>query len=71
MLGDPVQVAKIYNKSRSRRNCFFRYKCILWKKRYFNKCVKNVAKELFIPFTVGGGIRTIEDFKTILYARSR
>jgi len=64
--GDPVEVAKAYNKAGADELVFLDITASSDKRGTVVELVRKVAKEVFIPFTVGGGIRTVEDFKMIL-----
>lgn len=66
--GDPVEVAKIYNKSLADEIVFLDITASHEGRGTIVDVVKKTAKEIFIPLTVGGGIRTVEDFRTILLA---
>lgn len=64
--GDPVEVAKIYNDSGADELCFLDITASFENRGTIVNVVKHVAKELFIPLTVGGGIRTIDDISRLL-----
>jgi len=66
--GDPVELAKEYNKQGADELVFLDITASHEKREIMIEVVRNVAKEIFIPFTVGGGIRTIEDIREILNA---
>ncbi len=66
--GDPVECAKIYDKAGADELVFLDITASSDNRNTVADMVKRVAKEVFIPFTVGGGIRTVEDFRTILNA---
>ena len=66
--GDPVELAKEYNKQGADELVFLDITASHEKRDIMIEVVRNVAKEIFIPFTVGGGIRTIEDIRE--YAES-
>ena len=66
--GDPVELAKEYNKQGADELVFLDITASHEKRDIMIEVVRNVAKEIFIPFTVGGGIRTIEDIREILNA---
>lgn len=66
--GDPVEVAKAYNKSLADEIVFLDITASYENRDTIVDVVKRTAKEIFIPLTVGGGIRTTEDFRTILLA---
>ncbi|MCR5517135.1 MAG: imidazole glycerol phosphate synthase subunit HisF [Lachnospiraceae bacterium] len=64
--GDPVEVAKIYDKSGADELVFLDITASSDGRNTTVDLVRKVAEQVFIPFTVGGGIRTIEDFKLLL-----
>jgi len=66
--GDPVEIAKIYNEKGADELIFLDITASSDKRNIMLDVVKKVAQSVFIPFTVGGGVRTIEDFNTLLRA---
>ena len=66
--GDPVELAKEYNRQCADELVFLDITASHEKRNIMIEVVRNVAKEVFIPFTVGGGIREIEDIREILNA---
>jgi len=66
--GDPVEVAKAYNKSLADEIVFLDITASHEGRDTIEDVVRRTAKEIFIPLTVGGGIRTVEDFRKILLA---
>lgn len=66
--GDPVECAKVYDKAGADELVFLDITASSDNRNTVVDMVNAVAKSVFIPFTVGGGIRTIEDFRTILNA---
>lgn len=64
--GDPVEVAKAYDKAGADELVFLDITASSDARAIRLDMVRKVAETVFIPFTVGGGIRTIEDFKLIL-----
>lgn len=66
--GDPVEIAKAYNKSLADEIVFLDITASSEKRDTIIDIVKETAKQIFIPLTVGGGIRTVEDFRKILLA---
>lgn len=64
--GDPVEVAKAYDKAGADEIVFLDITASSDARNTVVDMVRRVAENVFIPFTVGGGIRTIEDFKVIL-----
>ncbi len=66
--GDPVSIASLYNDEGADELVFLDITASSDNRETIVKMVEEVAKKLFIPFTVGGGIRTVDDFKKILRA---
>ncbi len=66
--GDPVELAKFYDKEGADELVFLDITASADKRDIVIDLVQKTAKSVFIPFTVGGGIRTIEDMKAILEA---
>ncbi|MBQ7675763.1 MAG: imidazole glycerol phosphate synthase subunit HisF [Campylobacter sp.] len=66
--GDPVEVAKIYNDSGADELCFLDITASFENRDTIVHVVESVAKQLFIPLTVGGGIRKIDDISRLLNA---
>lgn len=64
--GDPVELAKFYNKENADELVFLDITASHEERRTMVDVIKKVAKVVFIPFTVGGGIKTTEDIKNIL-----
>lgn len=65
-VGDPVQFAKFYDREGADELVFLDITASKEKRKTVIELVKNVAKEISIPFTIGGGISTIEDIREIL-----
>ena len=64
--GDPVEVAKAYDKAGADELVFLDITASSDARKTVIDMVSRVAENVFIPFTVGGGIRTVEDFKELL-----
>ena len=64
--GDPVECALAYDKAGADEVVFLDITASSDGRSTVVDMVREVAKKLFIPFTVGGGIRTVEDFKVLL-----
>ena len=64
--GDPVEVAKAYDKAGADELVFLDITASSNHRKTVVDMVRKVAENVFIPFTVGGGIRTVDDFKEIL-----
>ena len=67
-VGDPVALAKKYYLDGADELVFLDISATVEKRKTMVEVVKKVAKEIFIPFTVGGGIQTVEDVRTMLMA---
>lgn len=66
--GDPVEVAKVYNNEGADELVFLDITASSDKRKTVVDMVEKVASSIFIPFTVGGGIREVEDIKAIINA---
>ena len=64
--GDPVEIGKAYDKAGADELVFLDITASSDARSTVVDMVRRVAKTVFIPFTVGGGIRTVEDFKALL-----
>lgn len=64
--GDPVEIAAAYDKAGADELVFLDITASSDARATVVDMVRRVAERVFIPFTVGGGIRTVEDFKVIL-----
>ncbi len=64
--GDPVAIAKAYDEAGADEIVFLDITASSDARETVIDMVREVAKNVFIPFTVGGGIRTVEDFKALL-----
>lgn len=64
--GDPVECAVAYDKAGADEVVFLDITASSDGRDTVVDMVREVAKKLFIPFTVGGGIRTVDDFKVLL-----
>lgn len=64
--GDPVEIAAAYDKAGADELVFLDITASSDARATVVDMVRRVAEKVFIPFTVGGGIRTVEDFKVIL-----
>lgn len=64
--GDPAEVAAAYDKEGADEVVFLDINASADNRATQLEWVRQVASKVFIPFTVGGGIRTVEDFKAIL-----
>ena len=64
--GDPAEVAAAYDKAGADEVVFLDITATSDARETVVDMVRKVAEKVFIPFTVGGGIRTVEDFKVLL-----
>lgn len=64
--GDPVEIAAAYDKAGADEVVFLDITASSDNRGTVVDMVRKVAERVFIPFTVGGGIRTVEDFKVLL-----
>lgn len=66
--GDPIELAKKYSNDGADELVFLDITATNEKRKTIAELVEEVAKNVFIPFCVGGGIKTIEDIRAILLA---
>ncbi len=64
--GDPIEVGRMYDKAGADELVFLDITASSDARNIKANLVRRVAETIFIPFTVGGGIRTVDDFKMIL-----
>lgn len=64
--GDPVEVAKAYDREGADELVFLDITASSDNRGTVVDMVRHVAENVFIPFTVGGGIRTVDDFRMLL-----
>lgn len=64
--GDPVEIARAYDKEGADELVFLDITASSDQRATVVELVRRVAEQVFIPFTVGGGIRTVEDFRAVL-----
>ena len=65
-MADPVEMARFYNESGADELVFYDITASVEGRNLFTDILRRVASEIFIPLTVGGGIRTLEDFDRVL-----
>nr|WP_325205384.1 imidazole glycerol phosphate synthase subunit HisF [uncultured Oscillibacter sp.] len=65
-MADPVELARFYNDSGADELVFYDITASAEGRGLFTDILRRVASEIFIPLTVGGGIRTLEDFDRVL-----
>ena len=66
--GDPVQQAKFYSENGADEICFLDISASIEERDTMIGVVKRTAEEVFIPLTVGGGVRSIENIQSLLKA---
>lgn len=66
--GDPVEIARRYNDEGADEIVLLDITASYEQRGIMIEVVKNIAKEVFIPFSVGGGIRSLEDMSALLNA---
>ena len=66
--GDPVELARFYNDNGADELVFLDISATLEGRKSMLNTIRSVAEEIFIPLTVGGGIKTIEDMTVIIKA---
>ena len=65
-VADPVEMARFYNTSGADELVFYDITASAEGRSLFADVLRQVASEIFIPLTVGGGIRTLDDFDRVL-----
>jgi cyclase len=65
--GDPAEQAKIYNDNSADEICFLDITASNEDRNTILNVVKKTTEKCFVPLTVGGGIRSIEDISRLLY----
>jgi len=66
--GDPVAIARIYDQEGADELCFLDITASHEKRKILLEVVQHTAEQVFMPLTVGGGIRDLEDIRTLLLA---
>jgi len=66
--GDPVELARFYDREGADELVFLDITASNEKRKIMLDVVRKTASQVFIPFTIGGGIRTIDDMREILLA---
>ncbi len=67
-IGDPVEMARFYYEAGADELVFYDITASHEKRDIMIDVVRRVAETIFIPFSVGGGIRTVEDMRSVLLA---
>ena len=65
-VSSPIELAKYYSKSGADELVFYDITASFEGRKLFTDILKEVARNIFIPLTVGGGINTIDDFDRVL-----
>lgn len=65
-MADPVDMARFYNDSGADELVFYDITASFEGRELFTDVLRRVASEIFIPLTVGGGIRSLDDFDRVL-----
>ena len=65
-VASPVEMARFYNESGADELVFYDITASVEERKIFTDILAEVAREIFIPLTVGGGINTLEDFDRVL-----
>jgi len=68
--GDPVEIAKAYDKDGADELCFLDITASYENRKTILDVVARTAEQVFMPLTVGGGVRTLEDIRNLLTAGS-
>ncbi len=66
--GDPVEVAKVYDEQQADELVFLDITASFEKRKTLIDLVRDIAENIYMPFTVGGGIRDINDIRDLLNA---
>jgi len=66
--GDPVEIARSYNEQGADEIVFLDITASHENRGTIVEVVERTAREVFMPLTVGGGVRSVEDFRTLLRA---
>lgn len=64
--GDPVELGSLYAKQGADELVFLDITATVEKRKTLSELVKNIARHVNIPFTVGGGVRSVEDLDVLL-----
>ena len=65
-VADPVEMARFYNESGADELVFYDITASVEERAVFSDILVDVASQIFIPLTVGGGINTLDDFDRVL-----
>src|SRR6056297_1562760 len=67
-VGDPLKLAKKYQKQKADELVFLDIGAGYKKRNILNDIVEEISRNIFIPFTVGGGLKNIKDIRKIIKA---
>ena len=67
-MADPVEMARYYNEEGADELVFYDITASVEQRPLFDRVLRSVAEQIFIPLTVGGGINTLDDFDRVLKA---
>ena len=65
-VSSPIELAEYYSNSGADELVFYDITASFEERKLFTDILKEVAKKIFIPLTVGGGINTVDDFDRVL-----
>jgi cyclase len=68
--GDPVEVARVYDREGADEICFLDITASYENRKTIVDVVSRTAEQVFMPLTVGGGVRTVDDIRELLKAGS-
>ena len=68
--GDPVEIAKVYDQDGADELCFLDITASYENRKTLLDVVARTAEQVFMPLTVGGGVRTLDDIRALLKAGS-
>ena len=66
--GDPVEQAKVYDQQGADELCFLDITASIEKRNIILDIINETATKCFMPLTVGGGVRSVEDIRKLLYS---
>src|SRR5438094_8399924 len=66
--GDPVEIAKVYDQDGADELCFLDITASYENRKTLLDVVARTAEQVFMPLTVGGGVRTLDDIRDLLRA---
>ena len=64
--GDPVEQASVYSKSGADEICFLDISATHEKRKTMFDVISKTAESCFVPLTVGGGVRNLNDFEALI-----